>query len=220
MFTVGLTGGIGSGKSTVAAGLGLHAALYQPGALVLIASPSERQSKLLFRSLVRLYRALGRSVPAEVESRLSLELSNGSEVHALPGKEGTIRGFSGVTLLLLDEASRISDDLIAAVRPMLAVSGGALVALSTPYGRRGWFYEAWAKGGDAWERTLVTAHDCPRITPEFLASERLALGERGFAEEYLCQFLDPEGSVFTATAIDAGRSSGISTLFPGGIRDA
>ena len=163
---------------------------------------------------------MGRSVPAEVESRLSLELSNGSEVHALPGKEGTIRGFSGVTLLLLDEASRISDDLIAAVRPMLAVSGGALVALSTPYGRRGWFYEAWAKGGDAWERTLVTAHDCPRITPEFLASERLALGERGFAEEYLCQFLDPEGSVFTATAIDAGRSSGISTLFPGGIRDA
>ena len=43
-----------SGKSTVAAGLGLHAALYQPGALVQIASPSERQSKLLFRSLVRL----------------------------------------------------------------------------------------------------------------------------------------------------------------------
>src|SRR5215213_6349159 len=98
------------------------------------------------------YRRLGRPVPAATENKLSLELANGSEVHALPGDEGGIRGFSGVTLLLVDEASRVPDQLMAAVRPMLAVSGGRLVTMSTPWGKRGWWHEEWANGGDGWKR--------------------------------------------------------------------
>jgi hypothetical protein len=30
---------------------------------------------------------------------------------------------------------------------MIAVSGGQLICLSTPYGKRGFFYEAWRHGG-------------------------------------------------------------------------
>jgi len=51
---------------------------------------------------------------------------------SLPGDEGTVRGFSGVSLLVIDEAARVADPLYFAVRPMLAVSQGRLVALDTP----------------------------------------------------------------------------------------
>ena len=63
-------------------------------------------------------------------------MANGSRLVALPGREETIRSYSGVRLLILDEASRVPDDLYRAVRPMLAVSHGRLVALSTPFGQR------------------------------------------------------------------------------------
>jgi phage terminase large subunit-like protein len=136
------------GKSTISALLGLATIMAEEDQLVLIISPGERQSKLLFQKLMRFYHQLGRPVPAQTVNKLSLELINGSQVHALPGEEGTIRGFSGVNLLLMDEASRIRDEMNAAVRPMLAVSGGRTVAMSTPWGKRGWWWEAWEQGGD------------------------------------------------------------------------
>src|SRR5437899_1120512 len=81
-----------------------------------------------------------------------------------------------------------ADALRAAVRPMLSVSRGRLVALSTPRGKRGWFFDAWHDPATAWHRVQVLATECPRIAPEFLAEERRALGERWFRQEYLCGF--------------------------------
>ena len=85
---------------------------------------------------------------------------------------------------------------------MLATSGGQLIALTTPYGRRGWFYEAWEfqKG---WQRTTVTADDCPRITAEFLEEERASMGEWRFRQEYKCEFVDTEEQFFGSDLIDA-----------------
>jgi len=70
-----------------------------------------------------------------------MHLPNGSRIEALPGSEKTVRGFSGTSLLILDEAARVDDELYYAVRPMLAVSGGALMLLSTPFGKRGIFHQ-------------------------------------------------------------------------------
>jgi len=201
------------GKSTVAALLGLHEALSRPSALVLAVSPGERQSKLLFRKLMGFYRALGKPVPSVVENKLSLELANGSEVHALPGQEDTIRGFSAVTLLLVDEASRVADDLIAAVRPMLAISGGRLVTMSTPFGKRGWWWEAWDAGGADWERFEIPATACPRISPEFLEAERRALPRLWFESEYEARFVDRIDAYFRGADIDAMASPNVLPLF-------
>src|SRR5262249_46209279 len=116
---------------------------YSPGALVLLCSPSLRQSGELFRKVLHLFEALQRPVAVRTTSALQLELVNGSRILSLPAQEETIRGYSGVNLLLIDEAARVPDALYRSVRPMLAVSQGRLVALSTPYGKRGWFYEEW-----------------------------------------------------------------------------
>ena len=95
----------------------------------------------------------------------------------------------------MDEAARVSDELYFSVRPMLAVSGGRLVALSTPFGTRGWWYEAW-RSVEPWERYRVPATECPRISAEFLAEERRTMGEWWFGQEYGCDFFDAESQPF------------------------
>ena len=66
------------------------------------------------------------------------------------------------------------DALYYAVRPMLAVSAGRMVALSTPFGKRGWFYEAWANGGPAWERIHLPAERCYERWEDLIAAGQLA----------------------------------------------
>lgn len=191
-----------SGKSTTTAVIGLHQATYEPGSLVLLLSPSQRQSAELFRKVAQVYTATGAAVSPKAESALRLELDNGSRVISLPASEATIRGYSAVDLLLIDEAARVGDDLYSTVRPMLAVSNGRLIAMSTPYGKRGWWSSAWHDGGDLWKRVQVTAEECPRISPAFLEEEREHLGQWWFDQEYGCAFLDAEASAFSTADIE------------------
>jgi len=189
------------GKRSTTATLAVWTALYDPGALVLLLSPSLRQSQELFRKCLDCYRAVDRPVPAFAESALRLELENGSRIVSLPGTEGAIRGFSAVRLLIVDEAARVEDSLYLSVRPMLAVSAGRLIALSTPFGTRGWWYEAW-RGIEPWERYEVPATMCPRIPPAFLAEERRNMGEWWFEQEFMCRFMDAQTQMFTRDEVD------------------
>ena len=202
-----------SGKSTVAALLAVHTALYLAPALVLLLAPTLRQAQELFRAARGLYRGLGETVTqVEEESALRLELSNGSRIISLPGNEATVRTYSKVALLVLDEAARVPDDLYATVRPMLAVSGGRLVLLSTPFGKRGFFWKEWSEG-DGWAKVKVTADQCPRITREFLEQERASIGDWWFRQEYECQFVDPLDSAFRADDVRAALDASITPLF-------
>jgi len=210
-----------SGKSSVSSVLAIHQAVYQPDSLVLVLSPSLRQSQELYRKTRAIYAALGGEVPKPAEeSALRLELSNGSRVISLPGKESTVRGFSGASLLLVDEASRVPDALYMAIRPMVAVSGGRIALLSTPFGRRGFFHHEWTEGGDDWHRAMVTAFDCPRIGRGWLARERARVGEWWFRQEFLVEFVDTDDQVFSSADIAAALTADVSPLFPIGGRHA
>ena len=200
-----------AGKSSVAAALALQTALLRPRSPVLLLSPSLRQSGELYRKVVDLFGALGRPMGVTAESALRLELANGSRVVSLPGDEKNIRGFSGVALLVIDEAARVEDALYCSVRPMLAVSQGRLAALSTPFGKRGWFHDEWHGAGD-WQRVKITAEQCPRIPPQFLSEERRALGERWYRQEYLCGFEDTVDAVFAWADIQAALSDEVRPL--------
>jgi Terminase large subunit, T4likevirus-type, N-terminal len=204
-----------SGKSTVSAVLGLYEALYRPPALVLLVSASLRQAQELGKKVFDGYRALGKPVSAEAENRLSLELANGSRIVCLPATESTIRGMSGARLIVLDEASRVPDPLYHAVRPMLAVSGGRLMAISTPWGKRGWWFEAWEHGTE-WHRVRVTAPECPRISAAFLEEERRSLPAWVFDQEYMCVFGETLESVFRHEDIEAMLSDNVVPLFATG----
>lgn len=203
-----------SGKSTTAAVKAVHVAVYEPGSLTLCLSPSLRQSQELFRKVLTTYRALGRPVPAESENALSLTLENGSRVVSLPGTESTIRAYSAVRLLLIDEAARVPDETVAAVRPMLATSSGQLIALSTPWGCRGWWYEAWGQRGGTYKRVRVPASECRRISPAFLAEERAALGSWVYSQEYECSFAATSAQLFSEDALRAMYDAAVRPLFP------
>ncbi len=203
-----------SGKSTTAAIMALHRASFTPGSLVLMVSPSLRQSTELYRKWRDLAHRMDVPPVMVQDTTTSATLSNGSRVVSLPSSESTIRGYSAVDLLLFDEATRVDDALYGACRPMVAVSDGAIVAMSTPWGKRGWFYEAWEQG-DRWQRFEVPASDCPRISATFLEEERRALPPLVFDSEYQCLFTETLDSVFRTEDIFAAIDTTITPLFGG-----
>lgn len=201
------------GKGVAATVLALATMLGDPGSKVLTISRSERQARRLHRRIRRAYHRLPHVPPAVSDTAAELELRNGSIAVALPGSEATIRGEDAVDLAIIDEASRVPDDLYRAVRPMLATTNGVVIGLTTPFGKWGWFYEEWTNGGDEWQRIKVTAEQIPRISPAFLAAERRALGEQWFAQEYGCAFLDNEWQLFPTDLILAAADDALAPLF-------
>jgi phage FluMu gp28-like protein len=190
------------GKSTITAAKAVHQAYTEAGSLTLVVSPSARQSGEFLRKASAFVGRLKLRAKGDGDNEISLAFPNGSRIVGLPGTEATIRGFSAVRLLLVDEASRVSDEVYQAIRPMQATSDGALWLMSTPNGRRGFFHEAWAHGGPEWERILAPATECPRIARSFLEKERAEVGERCFRQEYLCEFEDSASCVFSRGMVE------------------
>jgi len=184
-----------AGKSRVSSALAIHQAIFHPNSLILLLAPSQRQSFELFRKVMEFYNAIGRPVTAKYDTLSTLELTNGSRIICLPGEESSIRCYGNVSLLIVDEAARVADDLYRSIRPMLAISQGRLVALSTPWGRRGWFYREWTDS-DSWEKIKAPWTLCPRITPAFIEEERKALGDSWVQQEYECLFTALHGLVY------------------------
>lgn len=208
-----------AGKSSATACLALHTALYEPDSLVLLFSPALRQSTELFDKITRTYFDIGQPVAAVHETTSSLLLANGSRIVSLPGTEATVRGFSSPKLVVVDEAARVLDPLFVAIVPMLTVSKGRLVCLSTPWGKRGWFHTAWEDGttggvtGGTWRKFKVTAHDNPRIDRAWLEEQRMILGDHHFRQEFMCEFVDTLDQYFSYEAVVGAFDSDVPPLF-------
>lgn len=200
------------GKSTVGAAKAVHRAVTRAGSLVLVASPSARQSNELVEKARGMLGKLGIRVRGDRGSSISLVLANGSRIVGLPEMEETIRGYSAASLLLIDEAARVEDRTYLALRPMLAVARGDLWLMSTPWGKRGFFYEAWEHGGDEWFRMRVPATECARISREFLEEERGAMGTVWFEQEYMCGFVDNGTQVFGREVVEAALDGSVEPL--------
>lgn len=179
---------------------------------MVLASPSERQSGEWMLKAEQLLRMLGIKPKGDGVNRLSLALPNGSRIVGLPGKDDRIRGLSKVSLLLIDEAGRVTEDLYKSLMPMLAVGNGDMWLLSTPCGKRGFFYENWEYGGDKWFRMSVPATECARIPKEFLEEQRSAMGVQWFRQEYMCCFVDGTGTVFGRDLVEAALDESVEPL--------
>jgi len=192
------------GKSTVVAALALHTALYSPGGLILVIAPSQRQSRELFIKIHGFLTRLEPGEPLEEETKLSLQLRNGSRVVTLPGDNPrTVRGYSAPALIIEDEAAFVADETYDALIPMLAATAtGRLVLMSTPYVAAGHFYSIWHNGSDEWERFEHPTTECVRVDPAWLEARRKEDPLR-YDREYLCRFGNPEDALFSAEMLDA-----------------
>jgi hypothetical protein len=160
-----------------------------------VIAPSQDQSAELMMKFDEFRGAV--ELPSDylsTDTKLAVRFANGNRFVARPGSEKTARSFSAVTLLLEDEASRVLDDLYNTVRPMLAVSNGRHILMSSPFGKRGHFWRIWDKERDLWEWYEIPAEMCPRITPEFLAEEKRT--NPWFEQEYNCKFMEATDQVF------------------------
>src|SRR5262249_20264374 len=164
-------------------------------------------------SLMSLYHKLSDAAELHAESALRAEFKNGSRVISLPGTEKTVRGYAAANLVVIDEASRVGDDLLTAIKPTLATTDGRIVALTTPAGRSGWLYELWSNGDPAWDRVQVKPSDCPRISKEFLAQELKDLGPAKYSQEYDLEFVDSESSAFMGELIEQAFTDDVRPLW-------
>lgn len=221
------------GKSTT---VSLMAAdtVEEDDSLVLIFSPSESQSKEMLRKAMNFQRSIpGLKRPVR-QSSIHAEWRNGSRIVALSGSEKSSRGYSAPSLVIMDEAQHITEELYMSVRPMLATAieaGAQVVLIGTPYGKRGFFYDEWttsaaneyegwllqepldrdvlyvpAEDTWGWENWAVPATACPRIPRDFLLSERMKMGERWWLQEYFVEFSEADESTFARAHIDAAYS--------------
>ena len=202
-----------SGKSTTTATKALHTGIYKPKSLILLVSPSLRQSQELFRKVKEGYENMADRPALLEDNRLSMVLTNGSRIVSLPSDQSTVRGFSGVTMILEDEASQVKDEFYYAVLPMLIINDGVFIAMTTPYGKRGHFFNEWQDGGDDWRRIEIPATKCPRISSEDLERQRRSLGSMFFRQEFNCEFVETTDQVFSYDMVQEAFDDKVKPLF-------
>jgi hypothetical protein len=186
------------GKSTSVAARAVHHAIYNADSLTLIVTPSASQSREFLRKAKAFARKLKIQPKGDGDNACSLLFPNGSRLVGLPANKDTSRGFSRVSLLLIDEASRVHDEIFHAIAPSTAAHPDPTIWLmSTPNGRQGFFYRTWIDDASGYTRISVPATQCPRIKKEYLDQQRRSLPIRDFRQEYMCEFHDPNDAVFS-----------------------
>ena len=171
------------GKTTTAAWAIAHYMLFTPGGLSVIACPAQRQSAEAVRRVRDSLIKVGAEL--KVDNVYGLELKNGSRVLALPGSDDSIRGLTVDGWIVADEAARLDNDLISALRPMRARTRARFAMLSTAWSRTDPFWTAWSDDDPSWLRLKATADVPGLFAPAYLEQERRALGEHSFNREYL-----------------------------------
>lgn len=214
-----------SGKSTVAGAETVHVGKHRPRSLALIVCPSKDQSEIVMGKVDEFITHDAGIPRLRRDAVYTKEFANKSTIHALPGTERSVRGYSNPDLILLDEASRVPDETYMAVRPMMTGGGTKMIAATTAFGKRGWFYRAWTNPDSRWRKILVrvawephgtelvpampedefraywasrgvSAYYSTRHRYQDLLDDLIEMGEQWFRQEYCCEFLDREGSLF------------------------
>lgn len=191
------------GKSTVAALRALYLALRYPRSLIIMIGPVGSQAGEILEKAREFAADLGFPVRGDGINRQSLRLPNGSRLVARPAISRTSRGYSQARLIIVDEAAFVPDGIFRAITPSLGISRGSLWVLSTPHGQAGEFARFWHDPDSGFARFRITADQCPRFTPEFLAAERTLHGELSYAQEYLCQFVSQGVQLVTREQVQA-----------------
>lgn len=130
-----------------------------------------------------------------------IELINGSKISFRSAdREDSLRG-EGLNLLILDEAAMIPTRAWTnELRPTLSDTLGDMIAISTPKGRN-WFYEWFERGQSPDHPDAVSwqaaTYENPHVEDSEIDAARHELPDRVFQQEYLAEFIDESGGVFT-----------------------
>jgi len=178
-----------SGKTTTIATKAIHYAYTHPEATILIVSPSLRQSMIMFDRIISLtYRNQILTKSITRKTRTIIQLTNKSQLIALPCSENLLRGYTA-NLVILDEAAFMPEEIITEIIfPMLSTTNGAAIFLSTPWGRDHFFYRAFTN--PEYSVHKIKSSECPLIPPQFLEEMRQNMTEEAYRREYEAEFTE------------------------------
>ncbi len=201
-----------AGKTFTVSTRAVHFALTHPHTETLLFSRSQRQANILLWNVRTFLRTLGMRCRGDGMNDKSLLLPNGSRIISLPPEPDTIVGYTP-GLIILDEAARIEDTLFyQGVSPMLILNDPTIILLSTPNGRRGFFYREWSSSR-TWDRFFSPTAECPRVSPEYLEEQRQSMPEILFRQEFNCEFLDSSTSFFPELLLERAIDDTLDPFF-------
>lgn len=226
-----------SGKSRIAAIIGAyesclagHERKLSKGekGIVVICAPTKAQGRIVMGYLRALFDVpmLRNEVVAETQS--SFDLRSGIRIEILAGDFRIVRGFTLVAAIV-DEAAFFGTDadakvksdteLIRALKPALATTGGRLIAISSPYARRGWCWTSYQKhfGNDASKNTLVVNAPSRVLNPtlkQSIVDEAMAEDLQAAKSEYLGEFRDDIAAFIPRSIVEAAVVQGRKELLP------
>lgn len=178
------------GKTTITAIKALHRAFSRPNEQILILSATQRQASLMFNIILEIInKSPCLASKVQRQTLTIIYFKNRSNIHCLPGgRTGfTVRGFSP-TLIIVDEAAFVPDEVFIAVEPSLASHDGDLILLSTPFGKRGRFYRAYYD--ENFTQYSVKSSECPLVSKEFLEFQKSSMSELEYLQEFEGEFVE------------------------------
>jgi hypothetical protein len=188
------------GKTAAAAVRAAYEAINHENSLILLASASGRQSGQILAKTRAILRELGEELLPPPPQSTGFTLSNGTSVLAVPDSPETIRGYSAPRLIIVDEAAFATKELFTALDPMMTVSGGTIMLLSTPNGQTGYFYDQWHDKQGPWRRIQTTLEQCPRINKEAIEQIKKTMSKEEFQAEFECRFV-PNGAGYISREV-------------------
>lgn len=195
------------GKTTICAKDAGDWAVKHPNSTILMIAPTERQAGILFEATLNyLLQNFKSSIKTPFHTNVTktkINFKNGTRILCLPcGEKGTgIRGYT-IHRLYIDEASRVPPDVFDAVTPSLITTAGDIILLSTPFGRKGFFWECW--NSPNYKKFYANTEDVIRNREisetwteadkmkmlEFLEDERKFKTKLRFQQEYVGLFVE------------------------------
>ena len=131
------------------------------------------------------------------ETETGIELSNRSVIEVATASHRSVRGYTCAAVICDEIAFWFSDgarpdvEVIAALRPALATLGGKLVALSSPYARRGMLWDTYRRSYGQAGRVLVAQAASRTMNPTLpkrVVEDALRDDAARASAEYLAQF--------------------------------
>ena len=188
-----------SGKS-VFAEVACIEALCNPDKFSAYITPSYKHGKKVYAELVKYLEPTG-LIKRKNGQELRIESIYGSVLQFFSGESPTaIRGNTVSGILIIDEASYFPDQLsngediwYNVIQPITKARCKKIIMISTPAGKRGFFYQFYNKaleGKEGYAYMKRTIYDDSLASQDYIDDMKNGTPEKIFQQEYECVFLD------------------------------
>lgn len=227
-----------SGKSRIAAIIAAYEAVLAghqgklaPGevGVVPVLAPTMKQGRIVkgyLRSIFDLPLLAGELV---AENADGFTLRDGTRIEIMAGNYRSCRGYTLLAAIIdeaaffqYDDTAKVNDtELIRALRPSLATTQGKLIAITSPYARRGWCWWVYNAnhGSKCGSGSAALVWQAPSRTmnptlPQKVVDDALAEDMQAAKSEYLAEFRDDVAAYVDRTVVEAATDDGTPERLP------